>query len=773
MAASLPLSALQSVPARSADHEPGEEKTEKRPSFSRSKTQPIFGPKGRKSLKDAAKIIMTESYGINALKEEIGTSTRSSNSPKGVSEEEKKRIIARSFLRFTPAILHHWFNNGDSSQNIEDIGGMVKQYSVAMLLIDVSGFTKMSVKLGAELTRKHTSMFFDHIILCIKRYGGDVLKFLGDALLVVWPTSYPASDETQQHLARAAATCAAEVMTTLNGYHITDDITLTLHGGLAIGDIFAFDVGSIERREFLVGGALLGEIGDMESEATSGQLVMSKKFADFLPDNAHLMHLESGNVRLNMESMRKSHEDMQSMISDYLDLQFGGVVKFQDDNLATFATSFKPHLEAHVPKSCINYVEELMLDDLGELRHVTTLFLAMDFLVPHLNSGDVYLVQESFLRIIEGVRETNGAIRQFVLDDKGCVAICAWGLHHAAHGCGRDAELSIKCAFHIIQGLDSLVDTELGNSDNVVRTISTDTQHIAGPHIGIAAGLVYVGLIGASQRCEFAMVGPSVNLAARLMGKAKPWQVLVEDAVRKHAQEEDESWIFHEKAPVQAKGYDQKVPVFVPDAPREFSSKPHTFLDEYKETFELMYPEVQIVIKVASVLADGPDGHSTDFPLRALLYVFAETLKIATDEKVKSAMVQLKARCLIRLTRGARRGNPSFAFADEDFRKWVQELNTREYTAKVHGAYAQWIEHKIDHAKQKADKEVDPVVRKASLRLLHIELDAKLEYHRTESKGMVNDPMWFLRVFQGCCTTREDKDSPEAVVLQSPKVRSD
>ena len=34
----------------------------------------------------------------------------------------------------------------------------------------------------------------------------------------------------------AAATCAAKIMRELNGYRITDEILLTLHGGLAIGD---------------------------------------------------------------------------------------------------------------------------------------------------------------------------------------------------------------------------------------------------------------------------------------------------------------------------------------------------------------------------------------------------------------------------------------------------------------------------------------------------------------------------------------------------------
>ncbi len=75
-----------------------------------------------------------------------------------------------------------------------------------------------------------------------------------------------------------------------------------------------------------------------------------------------------------------------------------------------------------------------------------------------------------------------------------------------------------------------------------------------------------------SLKSYLTMVGPSVNLAARLMGKAKPWQVLVEETVHDAALIADSSWIFHPQPPVKAKGYDHMVAVFVPeqDAKHDF-----------------------------------------------------------------------------------------------------------------------------------------------------------------------------------------------------------
>ena len=41
-------------------------------------------------------------------------------------------------------------------------------------------------------------------------------------------------------------------------------------------------------------------------------------------------------------------------------------------------------------------------------------------------------------------------------------------------------------------------------------------------NLGVATGRVYCGTVGsAGSRCEFAVIGDSVNMAARLMGKSK------------------------------------------------------------------------------------------------------------------------------------------------------------------------------------------------------------------------------------------------------------
>jgi class 3 adenylate cyclase len=573
---------------------------------------------------------------------------------------------ARSYLRFSPALLHYCLLQEEFSESLID-HAVVNHFEMALLLIDVSGFTRMSQRLGAERTRKHTSEFFDQIIQCITSYSGDVLKFLGDALLVVWPVICDAHIDEQKHVAAAAAACAAEVMRTLDGYQISDDICLTLHGGLSFGHIHAFDVGNALRREFLVGGSVLVELGDLTGDASSGELVMSSEMFNLLPEGATGKTLASGSVRLDLESVATSMKGkVKTLLSDNLALQFS-LLETQSD----FAPRFEKLLEAHVPPTCREYAHNFALGSLGEMRHVTTLFLSLDALVPHLNMGRISVVQVAFSVIIEAAKFTGGAIRQFVLDDKGCVAILAWGLPRAAYGYGQDATRAIACAFHSLHGLEDLLAAEGVLIDGA-----------AAPHVGIAAGQAYVGLIGATQRCEYAMVGPSVNLAARLMNKAEPDQVLVEETVHDNALNADSTWKFLPQPPVKAKGYDHLVAVFVPEQEaRQRIGASKNLVDEFTQVWSRSDLRTQMVGKIASVLADGPEG-AVEFHWLALVHVVG-ALQVATYAEAKKARSSLQATGYFRFRRTEQRGNEKCSFTVADVQKWVLNLLTTEYQAEV------------------------------------------------------------------------------------------
>ena len=65
--------------------------------------------------------------------------------------------------------------------------------TAVLMFADIAGFTRLTEKLAqedADGTEKLTGIlnrFFGQLIAVVESYGGDVVKFAGDALLAAWP----------------------------------------------------------------------------------------------------------------------------------------------------------------------------------------------------------------------------------------------------------------------------------------------------------------------------------------------------------------------------------------------------------------------------------------------------------------------------------------------------------------------------------------------------------------------------------------------------------
>lgn len=79
--------------------------------------------------------------------------------------------------------------------------------------------------------------------------------------------------------------------------------------------------------------------------------------------------------------------------------------------------------------------------------------------------------------------------------------------------------------------------------------------------VGTTLGEAYCGVVGGIKRNEYAVLGPPVNLAARLLGMTNHPGILINDDVRR----EGMRWgSFVSFPPMKAKGYSELVPVYQP-----------------------------------------------------------------------------------------------------------------------------------------------------------------------------------------------------------------
>lgn len=101
--------------------------------------------------------------------------------------------------------------------------------TTVVMFADVSGFTKLSEAMakhgpeGAEYLTKHLNSYFSQMVKIIASEGGDIFKFAGDAMIVLWPESEPIDVR-----ARHAVQCAEGVQGALHNAKLEEGVTLSV-----------------------------------------------------------------------------------------------------------------------------------------------------------------------------------------------------------------------------------------------------------------------------------------------------------------------------------------------------------------------------------------------------------------------------------------------------------------------------------------------------------------------------------------------------------------
>ncbi|KAG5182449.1 nucleotide cyclase, partial [Tribonema minus] len=123
------------------------------------------------------------------------------------------------------------------------------------------------------------------LIDVVARYGGDIIKFCGDAVMILWPCDMDASQGVQQANAMQAAECALVMLRECGEYDVgkgQEAVSLRLHCGIGCGPMYGYCVGTEDRWEFLVAGDPMRQIGEAEPEATQGQVIVSPEVWDLI-----------------------------------------------------------------------------------------------------------------------------------------------------------------------------------------------------------------------------------------------------------------------------------------------------------------------------------------------------------------------------------------------------------------------------------------------------------------------------------------------------------
>jgi adenylate cyclase len=130
--------------------------------------------------------------------------------------------------------------------------GHTESMNAAIWLSDLRGFTPLSDRLSPEAVVDVLNTYFDCQVPAILNHGGEVLKFMGDGLLAVFPISDQEGDaETVcRRVLEAARECRASVAAMTYSYE--SEILRDFRFGLAlhIGKVLYGNIGGGDRLDF-------------------------------------------------------------------------------------------------------------------------------------------------------------------------------------------------------------------------------------------------------------------------------------------------------------------------------------------------------------------------------------------------------------------------------------------------------------------------------------------------------------------------------------------
>ncbi|MGH2521715.1 MAG: AAA family ATPase, partial [Anaerolineales bacterium] len=349
-----------------------------------------------------------------------------------------------------------------------------ERFPAAILFADVSGFTPLTEALaqkgleGPEELTRLLNAYFSRMITLIEAEGGEVVKFSGDALTVM----FPAASEDLSLATRRAWQAAQSMQAAMSEFATLQTsvgpVALGMKIGIGAGEVVAARVGGVSGRwEYLIAGDPLRQVAQAEHQAGRGEIVLSPEAAALLPPRPIPAHPLAQ--------------------PDWAQVQNPEAVEAV--------------LKVYVPQVVTAWLGKELAEWLAVLRPMSVLFIG----IHGIDYAQARAVEQlnNFLRATqESVYRYEGSINKLAVDDKGTIVLVLFGAPPYAHE--NDPERAVRCAV----ALEALAESQ--------------GLQLA---IGVTHGRVFAGPVGSDTRREYTVMGDPVNLAARLMSLAGPGQV--------------------------------------------------------------------------------------------------------------------------------------------------------------------------------------------------------------------------------------------------------
>lgn len=348
----------------------------------------------------------------------------------------------------------------------------------SLLSADISGFTALSERLaadgkvGAETITDMVNACFEALMAAAERFGGEVIKFGGDALLVL----FRGADH-----ARRAADAAVTMQRALLAEPGARAAALSMTVGVGSGPFDAYLIGT-QSRDLILSGPAATTVIALEGAAARGEVLAGRGVWSELPERC-VGRVEAGAA---------------VVVDTTGDADVGPRPEPEP------TTSIAEHVPAAVAGQLAAF-ERLG----GEHRLVTVGFVQVGGLTDFRDRLGPLALADELTSVLDGVvkaAERYGVtlLHSDIAPDGAKFVLCAGAPVNA----GDTADAMLRAALHV-----AALPSEL-----TIRQ-------------GIQTGRVFAGFLGRPTRRAYTLMGDPVNTAARMLGHAGDRDVVAMESV--------------------------------------------------------------------------------------------------------------------------------------------------------------------------------------------------------------------------------------------------
>lgn len=198
----------------------------------------------------------------------------------------ERRHIYSTFERYVaPEVVRELMREGTDSLGL---GGQL--CDVAVLFVDVRGFTTMSERLDPETVVYILNKILTMTSSCVANHGGTLDKFVGDATMAFWGAPLPCEDASY-HASLAALQIVEESKIISN--QLKEEIGEEIHVGVGVhyGPAVIGNIGSAKRMDYTAIGDTVNTSARLEANAPGDTVYISRIVAEQLGERASVTSL--------------------------------------------------------------------------------------------------------------------------------------------------------------------------------------------------------------------------------------------------------------------------------------------------------------------------------------------------------------------------------------------------------------------------------------------------------------------------------------------------